>query len=160
MSAKLWKSLSSIAFTMVSVLEYFSAKKNENVYVEYLGGTEYSALYLSSSLVFTLFLIPTELEVFFCMSDATQMSTLIPGQWLAGASCVAILSTPSSLFPMCHLTNPPRTDLQAEPDPLLARAEISPCMPYSLHRAATRQAYPAALLARPAAVGKLFSEQI
>ena len=80
MSAKLWKSLSSIAFTMVSVLEYFSAKKNENVYVEYLGGTEYSALYLSSSLVFTLFLIPTELEVFFCMSDATQMSTLIPGQ--------------------------------------------------------------------------------
>ena len=48
--------------------------------VSYLGGTEYSALYLSSSLVFTLFLIPTELEVFFCMSEATQMRTLMPGQ--------------------------------------------------------------------------------
>ena len=54
--------------------------------MKYLGGTEYSALYLSSSLVLTLFLIPTELDVFFCVSEATQMRTLIPGQWLAGLS--------------------------------------------------------------------------
>ena len=45
-----------------------------------LAGTEYSALYFSSSLVLTLFLIPSELEVVFLLSLATQMITLSPGQ--------------------------------------------------------------------------------
>ena len=51
-----------------------------------LVGTEYSALYLISSLVLTLFLIPTELEVVFLVSEATQMITRSPGQCEAGLS--------------------------------------------------------------------------
>ena len=81
----------------------------------------------------------------------------------------------SIFLPMCHLTKPPSTDRHAEPEPLLARADMSPsssnnlwakikssleyCLSY-LAKAATRQANPAAELAKPAAVGKLFSEQI
>ena len=42
-----------------------------------LAGTEYSALYLISSLVLTLFLMPRELEVVFLWSLATQMITLV-----------------------------------------------------------------------------------
>merc|ERR1740128_373746 len=97
MSAKVWKSLSSIAVIIFSVL----------------AGTEYSARYLISSLVLTLFLMPRELEVVFRWSLATQMITRSPGQWEAGLSCVAMLSTPSSLLPITHLTKPPYTDLQA-----------------------------------------------
>ena len=59
-------------------------------------------------------------------SPTTAIRTRIPGQWLAGLTWVARLSVPSSLFPMCHRTKPPSTDRQAEPDPLLARAEMSP----------------------------------
>ena len=112
MSANVWKSLSSIAVIIFSVL----------------AGTEYSALYLMSSLVLTLFLMPRELEVVFLWSLATQMITLRPGQWEAGLSCWATLSTPSSRFPITHLTKPPYTDLQADPDPRLARALSSPRM--------------------------------
>jgi hypothetical protein len=61
---------------------------------------------------------------------------------------------------MCQRTKPPSTERQAEPEPRLANPEMSPSSWKSLARAATRQANPAAELARPAAVGKLFSEQI
>ena len=67
-----------------------------------LAGTEYSALYFSSSLVLTLFLIPRLLEVVFLLSLATQMITLRPGQWLAGCSWAATLSLPSSLLQTGH----------------------------------------------------------
>lgn len=56
-------------------------------------------------------------------------------------------------------THPPKTLLQALPEPLLATEETSPGTPKSLAKVVTRQAYPAAEEASPAAVGKLFSEQ-
>ena len=77
----------------------------------------------------------------FCISPlTTAMRTLMPGQWLAGLTWEARLSAPSSRLPMCHLfntikkvflpichlTKPPSTDRHAEPEPLLARADMSP----------------------------------
>lgn len=50
--------------------------------------------------------------------------------------------------------------LHALPEPILANVDKSPSTLYNFASAKTRHAYPAADDANPAAVGKLFSEQI
>eukprot|EP01139_Manchomonas_bermudensis_P019483 Amastigsp_a676841_52.p3 type:complete len:258 gc:universal Amastigsp_a676841_52:1017-244(-) len=102
--------------------------------------------------------MPADDEVSFFWSLATQTSTRISGQCVSVATCTAIESSPPfAAEPATHLTHPPYMERHAEPEPMRAIVESSPCTAYICASANASVAYPAADDARPAAVGKLFS---
>ena len=89
------------------------------------------------------------------------MTALSDGQCSNGAISTAFESCPSGKVPISQATNPPTSDLHAEPEPLRAifdNSDMSWGNSYNFAIAETNAAKPAADDAKPAAVGKLFSE--
>lgn len=105
--------------------------------------------------------IPDVLLTPFFSADTTRIRARIVGQCDAGAISTATLSEPFALLPICHATYPPKSDRHALPLPCLAIRDRSVGEVESSNKLAiarTSAAKPAADDARPAAVGKLFSE--
>lgn len=144
-SANFGKSLSRIAFFMASNL----------------WGTTSAIRWANKSEVATVDCIPVVLGVSFLSSLTTKMTALSDGQCSNGAISTAFESCPSGKVPISQATNPPKSDLHAEPEPFRAifdNSDMSWGNSYNFAIAETNAAKPAADDAKPAAVGKLFSE--
>lgn len=99
----------------------------------------------------------------FLSSETTQMRACISGQCDWGATSTASESLPSAAEPISQATNPPKRDRHAEPEPwreIRESSEADVGRAYSAAREDTRAAKPAAEDASPAAVGKLFTDDI
>mmetsp|Transcript_3226 Transcript_3226/g.7882 ORF Transcript_3226/g.7882 Transcript_3226/m.7882 type:complete len:208 (-) Transcript_3226:183-806(-) len=143
MRPKVSKSFSMMAFSMSAIRL----------------GTTTLARWSMRADVLTDVCIPDDDDTAFFPAFTTKTRICISGQCSAGATCDATESTPSSRSPSVHRTHPPYTERQADPDPTRAIDDSSvSATPYTCASADTRQAYPAADDASPAAVGKLLAE--
>src|SRR3989338_1941239 len=119
---------------------------------------KYSCRDLYKTLVARDCFIPAREETFFFPASTIAITFRSSGQCVWEAICTATLSLPSAFSPFFHPTTPPKTLLHAEPLPRRARIESSCAFkfnPAALEAAQAKAAKPAALDAKPAAVGKL-----
>jgi hypothetical protein len=126
-------------------------------------GTVSLAREAKSDEVATVVCMPEVDETSFFAALATRITARMLGQWDAGATWKATESEPSVAEPCSQPAYPPKRERHAEPEPCRAIRDSSVGLAgswYRLAMARTRAAKPAADEARPAAVGKLFSETI